>query len=260
MLVSFSWYLYSNLSKKQASALEERARDAIDRVLEARPDLLGRKKGSWGDITVEEAVPSADDAAELGEAYGRVVSDEVLDRLDDCRTSISVERDGVNELDPLQVSLLRFLLDSTGPALVDWGDLQIVRSEDVLDELDDFDDAGDLATGLPRPARPRAASASVGAEPTSAADSSGVDRAREVITALETIATDPFVAKRLARGWPSYPEFVRRWVTALQQRGPVADAAAVRELGVDADEFESAAHRFSRFVLELADEIEVEEE
>ncbi len=254
--VSFNWYVYSTLSKKQALAVEDRLNEALERLFEAQPALAGKRVEDWGELTVEEAVPSADDAAELGEAYGRSVSEEVLDRLDACRTAFAVERHGVNELDALQVSVLRFLIDAVGPCVVDWGDLQIVLSEDVLEELDEYADAGELGSGgAPRAPRPAKAEAE-----TSEEASVGLGRSEETEAALEKIASDPFISKRLVRALAGYPDFVQAYVEALRRKGPVSDAAAAKAHGVSVDDLEPELVRFHRFVLELADEIEDDEE
>jgi hypothetical protein len=140
--LGFSWLVYTTLPAKDATNLGDALKAAVQKVVDARPALA--KKGGWGDISVEEVVPSSDDVLELSEAYERPVSDEVLSRLDRCVTALSVERYGASDLDALQVSMLRYVLGRTGPALIDWGDIQVVLSEDVLAEIDQYDSVGDL--------------------------------------------------------------------------------------------------------------------
>lgn len=248
--MAFSWYVYTPLEPKEALALEDRLRERLDALFRARPTLVP-KGPAWGDVTVEEAVPSADDVAELSEAYGREVSDEVLDRLDGCRSALSVERNGVRELDPLQVSILRYLLEQVPNCLVDWGDMQIVLAEDILVDVDEYASAGNLnnLSGVYDPAPTESAPEAAPVE------TEGLVRATETETALETITADPFLRRRFERRLEDdYPEFVEKYVASLEARGPVGDEAAATELGVGREALDPMLAKLRDMAVGLAEE------
>jgi hypothetical protein len=252
--LAFSWIVYTTLAPRDALVVEEKLREGIDALLKARPGLA-RKGGEWGDVTVEEAVPSADDVAELADAYDREVSEEVLDRLDVCKSAFSVERAGVRDIDPLQVSILRFLLDQCGPCLVDWGDMQIVLSEDVEAELSSYASAGDLR----HPPAPEAAPA---AKPEAAAPASeaGLERSTATENAMEAIASDPFLDKRFKRALAAFPDFVRAYVDRVGSKGALGDAAAAKELGVTLEKLEPQLKKLHETATGLAAEAEDDED
>lgn len=242
--MAFSWYLYSRLSLREAKAVDQRLKTAIDGLLDSRPGLV-RKGQRWGETGVEGGVPSADDVAELAEAYDRVVSDEVLDRLDQCHSAFHIDRVGVNDLDPLQVSILRWLIAQVGPCVIDWGDQNVVLSEDVLTEVDDYPDAGDLATPTPAPAPTRG---------TGSNTPSDVARAEATVAALETVHEDPFLDRRLMKLLDSYPEWVKHYVKLLDEEGAVSDAVAAAELGVPPEQMAKSLDELRAATTKLAKE------
>jgi hypothetical protein len=248
--VAFSWFVYTPLSAKEALAVEDRLRAVVGALIASRP-ALAKVGQEWGDVTVEEALPSADDVAELSDAFGRPVSDDVLDRLDTCRSSLCVERNGVHDLDPLQVSLLRWLIDNLGPCLVDWGDMNIVLSEDVLTDIDEYPSAGNLDGTGPIPADPAAAPA---ADAPVGDVSVGVERATETGQAIEAVSEDPFLRRRFMRLVESYPQWVKTYVKILEERGPVGDAVVSKELGVAVDKLDPHLQKLHDEALDLADE------
>lgn len=243
--MAFSWYVYSKLSPREALKLEESLRAEVEKLLEAQPHLV-KKKGQWGDIAVEDAVPTADDVEELSEAYGRDVEEEVLDRLDECRSAINVERAGVRDLDPLQVSILQFLLQRCGKCLVDWGDMQIVRSEEVIKDLGTYESAGVLGDPSSQPVVVTAPPAPERvSEP-------GLSRSTATERALEALHEDPFLDRRLMRALEKYPEFVQRYVKLLDERGALGDAAAAKELGVEVAALGPELQKLHDFTTDLA--------
>ncbi len=220
----------------------------------ARPGLV-RKPEDWGDITVEDAVPNGDDVAELSDAYGRDVSDEVLDRLDECRSALSVERNGVQDLDGIQVSILRYLIEHAGPCLVDWGDMQIVLSEDILQEIGEYPSVGDLGNpGEPAPEpEPVTETAELTEEGPNAV---GFARAAETEKAIDAVSEDPFLQRRFVRLLEKYPDYVKSYVALLSERGALGDKAAAKKLGVPLKKLEPELQKLHDFALELADEVD----
>lgn len=248
--MSFSWFVYTSLTPKAALAVEDRLRAAIDELVERDPTLLHRGQ-AWGDVTVGEAVPSADDVAELSEAYDREVPEEVLDRLDACKSALEIERNGVSDLDPLQVSILRWIIHEVPICLVDWGDFQIVRSEEVLADLATFVSAGALGgIGGDGPV-----AVTIAPEPVEEAPpDDSIDRATATSQAIEAITEDPFLKRRFARALEKYPQFVKSYVKLLAAQGPIGDAGAARELKVAIGDLAPQLEKLYEMAVELADE------
>lgn len=245
--MAFSWYVYTRLAVRDARAVEQRLKVAVEALIASRPTLV-RKGGRWGESGVETGVPSADDVAELAEAYDRTVSDEVLDRLDECTSAFHIDRAGVNELDPLQVTMLRWLIAEVGPCVVDWGDQNVVLSEDVLLEIDEYPDAGDLRTPTPAPA-PARGEAPAGGVP-------GAKRAEATMAALETVHEDPFLDRRLMKLLETWPDLVTHYVKLLEEQGAVSDADAAIALGVPADQMGGHLDKLRDATTKLAGEAE----
>ena len=173
----------------------------------------------------------------------------VLDRLEGCRTAFSVERIGASELDPLQVSILRFLISQVGPCLVDWGDMQIVLSEDVLLEIDEYPSAGALGEpGAPAKTKPGKGKKAQEAEPP------GLSRSTEIEAALEAVTGDPFLRRRFVTLIESFPDFVERYVALIEGRGAMGDAAAAKELGMDVEKLAPQLSKLHKKMTELASE------
>jgi hypothetical protein len=243
--LAFSWFVYTTLSTRDAQTLEEGMREALDQLLRERPGLI--RGAEWGDVNVEADLPAVDDVVELSEAYDRPVSDEVLDRLESCRSAISVERAQVSDLDPLQVSILQYLVERAGPCLVDWGDMQIVLSEDVLTEIAEYPSAGRLGepyagtpAGAERAQRPLGPVA-------------GLDRAAQTERAIELVSEKPFKQRRYLRMLEKLPEFAQNYVRMLSESGAVGDVEAAAKLGVTREELEPALAKLHKVTTGLAD-------
>lgn len=257
--MAFSWFVYTTLGPRDALALEDRLRAALDDLLKAQPTL--RRGQEWGDITVEEAIPSVDDVIELSEAFGRPVSDDVLDRLETCRTAFSVERAGVHDLDALQVSILEFLLDNVGPCLIDWGDMQIVLSEDVRKELGEYTSAGSLErrnVAQPDPelteeVEPATDEDLGGREPTAEV---GLRRSAATERAIAAVAEDPFLSRKFVRALEQLPDFVQRYAEIIGEKGAMADARAAEVLGMSRDELEPGLKKLHDVATGLAEDLE----
>lgn len=252
--MSFSWFVYSPLSETDAVAVEERLRVAIDALLEARPSLV-RPGGDWGEITVGDAVPSADDVAEIAEAYDRDVSEDMLDRLDACRSALEIERNGADELDPLQVSILQWLLENLPPCLVDWGDFQIVSSEVVAKDLSDFPSAGSLsAPGEAAPVGRRPSRD----EPSDEEPAADLERSEATVEALGILSADPFLQRRFDKLLEKYPEYVKNYVKLVVLRGALTDEKAADQLSVPVGKLAKQLDKLHGMATGLAEEADEE--
>lgn len=247
--MSFSWFVYSPLSEKEAQVVEEKLRTAIDALIEARPSLV-RPGGDWGEITVGDAVPSADDVAEIAEAYDRDVSEDMLDRLDACKSALEIERNGVDELDPLQVSILQWLIENLPPCLIDWGDFQIVSSEVVKDDLSDFPSAGPLGDpGAEAPVARRSSKEEVVDE-----EAPDLERSEETVSAMALVSGDPSLQRRFAKLLEKYPEYVKNYVKLVELRGALTDEKAADQLSVPVGKLAKQLDKLHVMVTGLAEE------
>lgn len=245
--MSFSWFVYTPLSPKEALAVEDRLRAAIEVLLESRPSLV-RAGADWGEITVGEAVPSADDVAEIAEAYDRDVSEDMLDRLDACKSALEIERNGVDELDPLQVSILQWLLDNLPPCLVDWGDFQIVSSEVVRADLTDFPSAGSLGGSGTEGVVARAGG------PADDVASPDLERSEATVAAMTLLSGDPDLQRRFLKLLEKYPEYVKNYVKLVEARGALTDEKAADHLSVPVDKLAKQLDKLHGMATGLAEE------
>ena len=248
--MSFSWFVYTPLSPKEALVIEDRLRTAVDVLLESRPSLV-RPGADWGEITVGDAVPSADDVAEIAEAYDRDVSEDMLDRLDACKSALEIERNGVDELDPLQVSILQWLIENLPPCLIDWGDFQIVSSEVVKGDLADFPSAGPLEGG----------GGGEGTAPPAAPDEAAppdLARSEATVSAMTLVSGDPELQRRFLKLLDKYPEYVKNYVKLVEARGPLTDERAADQLSVPVDKLAKQLEKLHGMAKGLAEEAEGE--
>jgi hypothetical protein len=166
--MSGDYIIFSPLSPTKLAELVETCQQRVDEWYldhEERDD-------QWGEFFVGGEAPSPGDAASMVYDADGVVAPvdsprttEVLERLGQIKSAITIERPGNIDVDKMQVSILRFLLEGMGEGLVQLVDV-IELSEVILEEVSQRDGApgfGDadaherhlladaLATGDPEP-------------------------------------------------------------------------------------------------------------
>jgi len=128
--------------------------------------------------------------------------------------------------------------------------MQIVLSEDILTDVDEYPDAGPL-DGTPAPAV--SADDPQGDAPP---DDKGLERASKTAEAMDAIGGDPFLRRRFARLLEKFPDFVQSYAKLLGDSGPAGDAAMAKQLGVTVDKLEPHLQKLHEEALDLADEAE----
>lgn len=150
--MSIDFTVFSALTPAELQKVEQACRERIDAWYDEHDD-------GGDDPPVELAlggvVPSPDEAAQmvwLPDDRGPAPADSeqtqaILDRLGTIRSAITIDRPGDFATDPLQVSVVRFLLERSGPGLVRLVD-SLELTESVLGNLRSkqgvpgFEDAG----------------------------------------------------------------------------------------------------------------------
>ncbi|MBN2497758.1 MAG: hypothetical protein JXR96_24400 [Deltaproteobacteria bacterium] len=139
--MSVEYIVYSQLPAKELERVIARCEERIDAWSELRMDYDDR----WGEISLSGDIPTEAQAREMiwpeeDEAEADPARVEaILARLPAMKSAICIDRPGDFETNPMQVSILRFLVEHAGEGLVQLVD-SLVTSEAFLEELDDYVD------------------------------------------------------------------------------------------------------------------------
>jgi hypothetical protein len=215
--LSATWLVYSTLSSKEMLALEERCTSAIEAYLDENPEC----EDEWGELGPGGEIPKQ---AFVASEYRRLrldLSDEVLERLAKCRSSLAIDHPGDLDLDPLQVSALQYVLERAGEALVSFNDFPLVPGEEALEDLRGREGAPGFGEGEEEPsARGKAGPAK-----------DGEVRAARVISSLETAMQDRDLGVDVQKALTRASELARKYAALLLEEGPLDDATAAKSLG-----------------------------
>lgn len=154
--MSATWFIYSPLAPQQMRSLEEECDSAIEEYLEEHPDC----DDQFGEILAGGALPAPEEVRRAYGHYRLPLAPAILDRLGRCRSVMTIDRPGDLDVDALQVSALRFLLERAGEALVMRNDYPLEPAEELLAEIarkqgapgfleDDADDDDEAPGGQP---------------------------------------------------------------------------------------------------------------
>jgi hypothetical protein len=135
--MSADYIIYSPLSPSNLAKLVATCQEQVD---EWYLDHDSRED-QWGEFFIGGDVPSPGDAAAMVVDEDGIVApvdsdktEQVLERLGDIKSAITIERPGNIDTDKMQVSILRYLLEGAGLGLVKLVDV-IELSEVVLEEV-----------------------------------------------------------------------------------------------------------------------------
>lgn len=238
------WHIYSELSPQDASTLEERYVAVLEAHFDERPEAQAVER--VGAVTASALVPSlAEILGPLGlEKRGQPPP--VLERLERCRSMLTVDRPGQLDLDRLQVSALRFLLEQAAPCVVGGLEDRLELGEKALSSLRRYRSAGPLEGKpeppvTPRPVRRRA-------------ERPGEVRAMRLLAALRALEDDPLLEEQARARVRAVPELGRRYLRYLLEEGTGNDTDVARALGVPRPELELAADELDRIFIDLAED------
>jgi hypothetical protein len=234
--MSWTWFIYTPLPTKEVLAVVAE----LDLVLAEWVDDRGEEAACELAETCGEVVPggpaadgppSADDVVRINATFGHTVDPLVLERLQACRSSLAVDRiHGSGVEHPLQVSILRFLVQRVGACLVDWGDHQIALGERVLADLEKLKSRGRLGAdpGMPRkPIRRRK-------------PKPGEVRSLNLFGMVEHCAADPDLALDLRRLLPALSPAQLAYLRLLETAGAMDDKRTAAELSLGEDALNEA--------------------
>jgi hypothetical protein len=228
--VDEAWQILTPLTIDETSALERGVDAAIDAFLTEHPETTD----TYGEVSAVDGVPSADELqAEYTEA-GAKLAKATLDKLKRCQSSIFIESPGDLDEDPLQVAILRWLVERAGDCLVSLGAppyLTLAQLEKRLAKLplaEDFDAIAAEALSADEDDRPRTGRKTL-------------SRAERILAVLEAAEDNADLKLDLRAAIGRAPERVRQYGLTLVERGPVDDARAAKELGLSAAELEPIA-------------------
>jgi hypothetical protein len=222
--VDEAWQILTPLTIDETSALERGVDAAIDAFLTEHPETTD----TYGEVSAVDGVPSAD------ELPGAKLAKATLEKLKRCQSSIFIESPGDLDDDPLQVAILRWLVERAGDCLVSLGAppyLTLAQLEKRLAKLpvaEDFDAIAAEALSADEDDRPRTGRKTM-------------SRAERILAVLEAAEDNADLKLDLRAAIGRAPERVRQYGLTLVELGPVDDARAAKELGLSTAELEPVA-------------------
>jgi hypothetical protein len=166
--------------------------------------------------------PTPDEATAECTSCGESVVVDVLQRLGQCRSTYQLRKPPSPDESPLQVSVVRFLLEQLAPCILRW-DAGFELGESALKRLAVVHSRGRFRPATPpktRTVKPRR-------------EKPGEGRAARLVQKLDVAATDPDTALDLRACLATLSADARRYVELLSEDGAMADAAAKRRLNLN---------------------------
>ncbi|MFU8805567.1 MAG: hypothetical protein ACNA8W_17270 [Bradymonadaceae bacterium] len=218
--MSWSWHIYAPRTLSELDEIVDAYEEALATHIE---DKVFDEDSELGMVLPGGPVPSPEDVAEARAKFADKVPDEVLERLSMCTGALLIENPGIPEVDPLQASSLRFLLELTSPGIVDWGDFDMELSEDVLARLVELPDAEPLGG--------ESVSAEIPLAP-------GVKGAMDILEDLERIGRVQELRIDFERAVRRLPEMAQHYLALLYTQGVQSDEGAAQKLELDIEDIE----------------------
>lgn len=230
--MSATFFVFSPLHPKEMIALSDSVVTAVEDYLEEHPDC----EDDWGEMSAGGRIPTAD---EVRDAYARfriALEGSVLDRLERCRSAFTIDHPGdIDAVGGLQVSLLRFVLERAGDALVLLNDYPLETSEELLAKLKKRPHAKGFAASAAPAKTPRRRAAA----PRDAM--AGELRAVRVLRTLEAALNDVRVAIDVKEALRRVSEAARTYGALLLEEGAMSDGKAAEALRIPEAEVTRAA-------------------
>lgn len=241
--MSWTWFVYTQLPAKGLLEIEEELERALTEWVEERGDEASEELlETCGQVGPGGPVPPVDDVVATNARFGRRVDPEVLERLATCRSSLAIDRIRGSGLEhPLQVSVLKFILDRTGDSLVDWGDHQIALAERALEDLGKYRARrfGETPTALRKATRTRK-------------ERPGELRSVRIWNAIQHCADDPDSSIDLSRARSAMTKIQSAYLELLAANGAMDDRQAASALGVSPSELDGELDALERVIRDLA--------
>jgi hypothetical protein len=247
---SLTWTLLSPLGQDELRAIADEAVAALA-PFEDDADSLG-------DILRQAQRPPVKAIMAAYAKFGTPLDESVLKRLEKCESVLVIEDPADLDRDPLQVAVLRYLVDRMGKGFVLFNDFPLVETELVISELKKKKTVKDFAP-VPSAKKPAAKKKSTkapaksaksdddGEEPAAApvakggrAERPGELRAIRILRTLEAVGDNRDLAIDMRDMFRQLPVLSQRYAAFLIDEGVVDDVTAAKELGVSAADLANA--------------------
>jgi hypothetical protein len=225
--MSDQWRVFSSIAFEKMSELEE----ACDRLVDAYLLRHPGSKDTFGELSASKGAPKEKDARAAYEEAGIAFPPEMKAALKGLKSTLVIDRPGDLDRDPLQVSVLGFVLSHAGNALVAFDAAPFRSADEVIVELA----KKKRAAGFGEEAPPKVDRAADRGEGERAAES-----VRQILETFEAAEHNLDLQIDLKRILGASSTTVKRYVTLLVSQGAVDDAQAARSLGVPIAEAKKA--------------------
>ncbi|MCC6903912.1 MAG: hypothetical protein IT377_33395 [Polyangiaceae bacterium] len=231
--MSATYSIFSSLAPNEMRELEAAAIAAVEDYLEEHPDC----EDDWGEMGAGGALPTADEVRAAHVKLRLTLEPAVLERLDRCRSVLSIDHPGdIETVGGLQVSILSFLLERAGESLVLLNDYPLETGEALSAKLRKRRGAAGFGQA-PEPKR----------RPPARRDAKGGEvRALRVLGLLERAVKDVRVAIDVKQALLAVSPAARNYGALLLEEGALTDAKAAKALGVAQPEVTAAADELER--------------
>ena len=233
-----TWRILSPVSARDMLEVERECERALEDYLGRHPEAGKR----WGEFTSGGALPVRGDVEREYRRLNLRLPPPVRERLESCRSVMSIDGPADLRSSPLQVSLLRFILARAGEGLMIFNDYPFEETEAVLEGLRSRRGAPDFPEE-PRKERPRRAG---GERPPEV-------RGLHILEVVRHAETNMELAVDLRDALSRLPPLSRRYLALLYEEGMVDDLKASRLLGVKPEELDPAIELLDRALVEIQD-------
>jgi hypothetical protein len=218
--------------------VERECERALELYLAQHPERADR----WGEFSAEGDVPSRLEVEREYRALHVQLPPHIRQRLQACRSVMRIEDPGDLRSNPLQLSLLRFILARIGEGLIMFDDYPLERTDAVLESLR----RRPGAVGFSDPPHAEHSSRGAPTRPPSEV------RALRILEVVHHAERNMDLAVDLREALSRLPPLSRNYLALLYEEGMVDDLKASRLLGVKPEELEPAIDSLEHALREIA--------
>jgi hypothetical protein len=193
-----------------------------------------------GELTMGGTVPTVDEARAAHESYEEPFTDALAKKLAKIRSACTVTEPGDLELSPLQVSVVRYLVDRIDDGLALLIDYPLLTIAACIDELKGYKARDDFQP-LDEDEGPDPLAALFGGSRAKKSSPKNKSRSEKILDMLEKARADSELALDAQKVLRRVSENARAYGAALFEFGPIDEAKAAAKLGLPEDAVIAAA-------------------